>query len=98
MPRFSDTLIREILVSREPHTRLAQRLGGHPSTYSLIRSGRIYAKSCPDVPRWQPGRTCSACCHWIDGDDARCDLGLPDPKEEGLGFARECLTFAARGS
>ena len=37
--------------------------------------------------------TCYTCIHWMQGKG--CSFGFPDPKAEGIGFARECHLYAA---
>lgn len=44
---------------------------------------------CVDLPALS-SRTCRQCAHWSSD---RCDLGHPDPLEEGIGFARWCVSF-----
>lgn len=34
--------------------------------------------------------TCEQCVHWTDGS---CDLGHPDPVDEGVEFARWCASY-----
>jgi hypothetical protein len=45
----------------------------------------------PDLEAEPP--TCEQCIHW---DAERCDLGHPDPQDEGIVFARWCASFKGR--
>lgn len=45
----------------------------------------------PDLPELEAAApTCEQCIHW---DESRCDLGHPDPIDEGVQFARWCASF-----
>lgn len=85
-----DDAVREILTAHHiSHSEMARRLGRSHQTIAQIRLGQVYAHRLPELPRWTAGRTCEQCIHWV----GRCDLGFPDPVEEGIGFARECAGF-----
>ena len=85
-----DEAVREILTAHHiSHSEMARRLGRSHQTIAQIRLGKVYGHRLPELPRWTAGRTCEQCIHWA----SRCDLGLPDPVEEGIGFAQECASF-----
>lgn len=94
-PQFmTDERVRFLLEHRELNNAAAARaLGGGCSgeAVRLVRAGLICLSLAPEIPRWrQPGgRTCHDCNLWR----GRCALGLPDPEEEGIGFAAECASF-----
>lgn len=93
---MDEAAIRDILTSSESHTVIANRYGRSASTISQIRRGKMHANVAQELPRWDLSgrrgirRICSNCQYWTDG---RCDLGFPDPKEEGMWFARDCSMF-----
>lgn len=80
------TMIADIRLSQEPETVLAARHGISTSTVGAIRRGEVWA----DVVI--KGHTCRNCLHW---HHERCGLGFPDPREEGVGFGQQCVTFQA---
>jgi hypothetical protein len=94
-PRLDDDTIRRILTSAASHGVLARELGVARSTISLIRLGRIYTSTCPELRRRDPVLTCGNCTHWEKARSA-CGLDLPDPNIEGLQFANDCTFFTAR--
>lgn len=89
-----DDAIRDILVSHAGHSAMGRKYGRSHQTITQIRYGDICRSRCPEIPRWVRGETptCQQCLQWSDC----CTLGFPDPIEEGLTFARECLTFQLR--
>lgn len=80
-----------VLTAKGSARAVGERFGVHRSTISLIRLGKIHAHIAPHIPRWSTVQRCENCIHW---DRGCCDLGFPDPLEEGTAFARECSTFA----
>ena len=61
------------------------------------RRRRLQCRSCRY--RWSEwselptsGPSCHSCQHWHETQ--RCDLGLPDPLQEGPQFAADCSLFA----
>jgi hypothetical protein len=93
-PPLSEDAIRDILTSQASHRVLALRHGCHHSAVAQIRDGKSHASVAPELPRRQPLRRCSDCQHWQHGSE--CGLGFPDPQLEGIQFARDCSTYAAR--
>lgn len=77
-------LIADIRGSDEPEAVLARRHGCSTSTVGAIRRGEVWADVVDDGP------SCRHCLHWHHGC---CSLGFPDPREEGVAFARWCVTF-----
>jgi hypothetical protein len=95
---ISAEAVAEILTSQETHQELATRHGCSASTIGQIRRGELHRNICPDMPRWSKAdrgtrRSCLNCHHW---DGGLCDLGFPDPAEEGMGFAKDCTCYRLR--
>jgi len=88
----SEDAVRDMLTSSESAVVLAHRWGCSRSAVERTRTGDLNARVLPDLPRWNRATSCTQCRHW----DGRCDLGFPDPLEEGLTFARECVSFMER--
>lgn len=94
-------VVRDILTSTGTNAEVAARYQLSASAIGQIRRGELHAGLAPDVPRWSAGgfrgirRVCRNCIYW---NDARCDLGFPDPHEEGQGFARDCAMFRAEAA
>jgi hypothetical protein len=91
---LGEDAVRDILTSAEPHNILALRYNRNRSTIIAIRRGTSHATVLPGIPRQILTCTCKDCRHWVHGPEPRCDLGFPDPLEEGVKFARDCSTFA----
>lgn len=91
---LTEDAIRDILTSEEPRDTLARRYGCHRSAIYQLLDGKIHANILPELPRQRPARSCSGCQHWQYGSE--CDLGFPDPRLEGIQFARDCSTYVAR--
>lgn len=94
MPRTaatSEDTIREILTSYHlTHSAMARRIGRTHQFVSQVRLGQCCCGIAPDLPRWVNAPTCDRCQHWTG---ERCDLGFPDPLDEGLRFAASCSVF-----
>ena len=94
-PRLTDDAVRDILNSRTAsHGFMARKYRKSREVIRHIRYGMSYVESCPDVERWDPIQSralCTQCQNWREG---RCAFEFPDPIEEGVQFARECLQFA----
>ena len=88
--RLTAAEVEAILLSPPPTRQLAEQTGRSRWAITQVRTGRTYARVCPDLPRRQAGISCLQCCHW----SGRCGMGFPDPVEEGLGFAAECEMFS----
>jgi hypothetical protein len=92
---LTEEQVRVILLDRTtPHLEMGRRLDP-PKSYSTIkrvRYGSLCAHLAPEIPRWNVAnvRTCRDCINWRGG----CVLGIPEPVEEGVGFAVECALFA----
>jgi transposase-like protein len=97
--RLADGIIRDILLSRETHVALSKRHGISASTVGQIRRGEMHANVLPEIARFTPSpkrrskKTCKLCIHYTEVVSSPCDLGHPDPREEGLTYASECSTF-----
>lgn len=92
--KLTEDQVREILLARDVnHASMARRFHKTLQAIRHIRYGWSYRDFCPEVERWDQGighATCTLCCHWRRES---CGFGFPDPLEEGLTFARECLHF-----
>jgi hypothetical protein len=90
---LSEAEIRRALLCRDvSHRAMAQELGCSRETVRQLRLGLTNADVAPELPRWEqrPRRTCEDCKLW----SGSCSIGLPDPEEEGTGFAVDCACFA----
>ena len=96
---IDEAAVRDILTSPATHAELADRYRVSPSTIGQIRRGELHSRLAPDLPRKTGNgsrgmkRVCSNCIHW---DSNSCSLLFPDPKEEGVKFARECSVYTPR--
>lgn len=80
------------------HSVMARELGISVSALRKLRLGDSYKNIHPEVPRWNEHKfekTCNQCHNWSVVNSI-CNMGYPDPVEEGIGFAVECLMFTAR--
>jgi hypothetical protein len=94
-PPLTPDEVRLILTSSLGSPALAQQLGCSKQAVCAVRRGRSHASVWPELPRRSAasgGPTCLECQHWARG---ACGLGLPDPIEEGPGFAEDCSLFEA---
>ena len=96
--RYDDALIRRIHDSLESDNHLARRLRDEGISISRemirqIRRREVYADLAPSEQR-DTGRSCYDCIHWRSAEAIEpCDLGYPDPIQEGSAFARICNTY-----
>jgi hypothetical protein len=96
--RYDDALIRRIHDSLESDNHLARRLRDEGISISRemirqIRRREVYADLAPSEQR-DTGRSCCDCIHWRSAEAIEpCDLGYPDPIQEGQAFARICNTY-----
>jgi hypothetical protein len=93
--RFSREQIAQIVMLKGQQTQrlTAQQFGCSGEAIRKIWTGQIYGDWTGIVyrPPLRPGDpSCEQCQHWEAG---RCGMGLPDPQEEGPGFARDCSLF-----
>lgn len=96
--RFDDAGIRQILLSAESHSAVAAKHGCTRELIRQIRIGKVYRSTLPDVPRWivqKRGPVCTQCKHWAD---EVCEMGFPDPIDEGVGFAADCSMYERRAA
>jgi hypothetical protein len=94
---LTDDEIQQILTILDLSTaRMGQRLGRSREIVRQVRLGLSHADRLPHIPRWSSEqsrqRTCDQCDQWL----GHCTLGHPDPEDEGLEFARECIDFLPR--
>lgn len=97
-PRLTDEQVRMILERRDLSGKtLAKMLERTPEAIRQVRRGKAYRDVLPDLPRWRrasaQGASCYICSHWSAG----CQMGFPDPMEEGPGFAGDCSLYAPVG-
>lgn len=96
---IDEAAVRDILTSTGTHAEVADRYRVSASTIGQVRRGELHASIAPELQRWDRKgarglrQVCTNCQYW---SDARCDLGFPDPLEEGPSFARDCSTYAPR--
>ena len=94
-PPLTPDDVRLILTSPLSSAVLAQQLGCSKQAVCAVRRGLSHADAWPDLPRRPKAGdrpSCYRCQHWARG---ACGLGLPDPIEEGPGFAQDCSLFEA---
>jgi len=102
---FSPDQVREVLLSFDlSNAEMARQMGSTSrEAVRQVRQGLSHRNVCPEIPRWHRRRhlaptaehSCERCQHWRGAAcDAACDLGFPDPREEGLGFAAECCCYS----
>lgn len=79
-------------------TRAARLLGRFQAVEASLATLRqhleeeLNASDATAIPMIQAEPlSCEQCIHW---EVERCDLGHPDPIEEGVGFAQWCATYA----
>lgn len=92
-PMLTDEQLREVLTQLHISDEvMAGRMGRTRESIRQIRTGITLAKRCPDLPRrtkFVDGLTCATCRHWR----GQCGFDLPDPVEEGIGFAQDCALY-----
>lgn len=87
--RVTEQEVRAILTATGSATEIARRTGRSYPTVLGILTGRLHADVAPGLPR-RISRSCLQCRHWLERS---CGLGLPDPQDEGPGFAADCASF-----
>ena len=91
--RLNEEHVRLILTRTDlNHKAAAEATGVTHEAVRQIRLGNLHRRTLPELPRWNvtTAITCESCRFW-SGD--ACGMGLPDPEEEGLGFAADCALF-----
>lgn len=87
--RFNDEQIAEILLSKEPDSKVAERMGVSRATIGQIRTGKTYKSVRPEIQR-RIGRSCFKCQNWKNN---ACLFEFPDPIEEGPQAANYCSMY-----
>jgi len=87
--RFNDEQIAEILLSREPDSKVAERMGVSRATIGQIKTGKSYKNVHPEIQR-RLGRSCFKCKNWKNN---ACLFEFPDPIEEGPKAANYCSLY-----
>lgn len=97
-PKITPDQVRMILLSTEPLSVLALRIGCARETVRQVRANITHRHVHPEIQRQgQPqvapvvadGLSCYQCQHWAD----RCTFGYPDPVVEGPSFASDCSMY-----
>lgn len=81
-------------LAAERATRLLDRFQALEQSMAALRQlleSELQVVEVLGIPDPEGGATCEQCVHW----DGRCDLGHPDPLEEGVEFARWCASYQA---
>jgi transcriptional regulator with XRE-family HTH domain len=87
--RFNDEQIAEILLSREPDSKVAERMGVSRATIGQIKTGKSYKNVHPEIQR-RLGRSCFKCKNWKNN---ACLFEFPDPIEDGTQAANYCSLY-----
>lgn len=94
-----DQVLRCLTDTHCSNTELARLIGCSREAVRQVRYGLSHQSIHPELPRKQQRRrvndacNCQRCQHWRNGC---CDLGFPDPIEEGVAFAEECSVYSPR--
>ena len=97
-----EALVRAILAHppTATHSAIGAELGVGREVVRRIRLGQRWSDVAPEIERLEPdqiGRECRWCVHWEPraGNDGRgrCGLGIPEPRTEGLTWARGCGAY-----
>ena len=87
--RFNDEQIAEILLSREPDSKVAERMGVSRAMIGQIKTGKSYKNVHPEIQR-RLGRSCFKCKNWKNN---ACLFEFPDPIEDGPQAANYCSLY-----
>jgi len=88
--KLAEAIVRDILLSKLSHRKIAQVHGISYQAAHQIRHGLIHRKTLPDIPRWiVQTHSCESCLHWSDD---HCTMDFPEPREN-LRFANECNLY-----
>lgn len=87
--RFNDEQIAEILLSREPDSKVAERMGVSRATIGQIKTSKSYKNVHPEIQR-RLGRSCFKCKNWKNN---ACLFEFPDPIEDGPQAANYCSLY-----
>ena len=87
--KFNDEQIAEILLSKEPDSKVAERMGVSRASIGQIRTGKSYISVHPEIQR-RLGRSCLKCKNW---KNSACMFEVPDPIEDGPQAANYCSLY-----
>jgi hypothetical protein len=97
-PLCTEDKVRFLLTRTDlPNAAAGRAVGLSREMARLVRLGAHCGHLCPELPRRAsaPALTCVQCEFWSGG---LCGMGLPDPAEEGPGFAADCALFSPAAS
>lgn len=80
-------------IAAERAARLLDRFQGLEQSMAALRrllESELNVTEVLGIPDMEACVTCEQCIHW---SDSSCDLGHPDPLEEGVEFARWCASY-----
>lgn len=103
LPPLTEDQVRLILTQVDlSDTAMAKQLGRTRESVRQVRVGMTFIDSCPELPRRKvtteaeaPAAmtvSCLSCRNWRG--ERGCGFELPDPVEEGIGFAIDCILYA----
>lgn len=92
---LTEQQIRMILLDPSTDEAVGRKVEKSRSAIQRIRCGALYAEVAPELPRRRkrPVTSCRSCVHCANG---KCQMDVPDFKEEGLGFAADCDFYVKR--
>lgn len=76
---------------------MAKQMGRTRESVRQVRVGISFSDVCPELPRRNAVEatlkiSCLSCRNWRG--ERGCGFELPDPVEEGIGFAVDCVLYA----
>jgi len=93
----SDEIKLALLRIDKNHRAMAAIIGCSREAVRAVRIGKSFKNIHPEIPRWHQVKrataeySCTLCEHWR-GEE--CNYGFPDPHEDGVGFAHDCLNYS----
>jgi hypothetical protein len=108
LSKLKDEDIKWILTTSFSSKEKAAHFGVSRQTIESVESGKSYKDVFPEIPRLSKpvvdgGTSCFKCLRWVKGEsgkliDGKCELGFPEPIEEGPKFAKLCNVFLLKES
>jgi hypothetical protein len=87
--RYDEITARVDAVAATRAAKLLDRFQALEHALTTLRGHLEAELNIPEVMEVTE-QTCEQCIHWEGGS---CDLGFPDPQEEGIVFARWCSSY-----